>query len=149
MEARKLIERYAMEAHEENGVFVERHYPSGEARPASGSIYYYLGPGERSVFHQLEFDEYWIYNEGSTLDVWRIDADGRLAVLRCGTEDGAEPMVFFPKGCIFAARHRDPDVADGTFVTCVTVPRFDYSGSRLLGREEVVGICPEAEKFWD
>ena len=147
--AAQLIRRYAAAEHEENGLFIERHYPSSEQDPASGSIYYYLAPGEKSLFHRLEFDEYWIFNAGTTLDIWIIDAEGNLTVKRCGTDEDAEPMVFMPAGCTFAARHSSPDLPDGTFVTCITVPRFKYSGSTLLLEEEVVELCPAAKAFFE
>ena len=149
MRADELIKRYSMSDHVENGLFVERHYidDSGE-RPASGSIFYYVAPGERTAFHKIDCDEYWCYNAGCTLELWVIGLDGKLRVLSCGTGEGAEPFVRFAKGEIFASRLPE-DAHDGAFITCITVPRFSYDGFEMFTKDQIIALCPQTEKFWD
>ena len=148
MTAKELMKRYAMGAHVENGAFIERHYEhTGTDRAASGLIYYYVAPGERTEFHVIDCDEYWCYACGAPLEVWQIDADGRLTVERLGVDGGCEPVLYMKKGVTFASRPAS-DAPDGTFLSCLTVPRFRYESFRLLTKEEVCTLCPEAERFF-
>lgn len=148
MRAEALVKLYRMIPHEENGFYLERHYESKEAgRPASGGIYYYLGPEEISQFHVIDCDEYWVYVAGSPLEVWQITPEGEVKKQLLGAGLGLEPMVHIPAGNIFAARHL-PTAEDGTFVTCITVPRFQYEGWRLVEEKEILEKYPQAEEFF-
>ena len=148
MNAEELMQRYSMSTHLENGAFCEKHYPAcGAERAASGSIYYYVAPGERTAFHQIDCDEYWIYNLGAPLELWAAEPEGKLVVRRLGAEDGCEPMIYLPKGTVFASRLPE-DAPDGTFLTCITVPRFSYEGFTLIGQEQMTERYPEAKHFY-
>lgn len=149
MGVQDLLKKYNMSPHEENGSYCECHYPfAGEGRAESGSSYFYAPPGETTLFHKIDCDEYWCHNAGSPLEVWIISADGKLEIRKFGTDPDADPMLYFPEGVIFGSRNREPE-GEGTFFTCITVPRFSYDGFMLVGREEVLKICPEAGAFWD
>jgi len=149
MRADELSGRFEMAPHAENGKFLLCHYEDRSGRrPASGSIYYYVSPGERTEFHKIDCDEYWVFNAGVTLEIWVIGLGGKLQLRRCGTDAGAEPVVFFGAGEIFASR-LGSDAPDGTFVTCITVPRFTEEGFTLLRREEMVTQYPETAAFWE
>ena len=149
MRADQLIEQYSMAPHEEQGLYIERHFPfAGTGRAPSGHIYYYVAPGEHTDFHRIDCDEYWIYSAGETLELWVIGLDGTLSVKRCGAEAGAEPCVRFAAGEIFASR-LPADAPDGSFVTCVTVPRFTYEGFELFEKEKMCTLYPETATFWE
>jgi len=149
MRAEDFIQRFPMEGHIENGLFIERHYEHrGEGRPASGSIYFYVAPGEKTVFHRIDCDEYWIYNAGETVEIWVVTAGGGLEIRRCGVTDDAEPKIFLAAGEIFASRVSDK-ADDGCLVTCITVPRFRYDGSEMIEKDEMLKICPDTKKFWE
>lgn len=149
MTAEELCRRFDMQPHPENGAFSERHYEhAGGNRPASGSIYYYVAPDERTDFHRIDCDEYWCYNGGSPLDIWVIAPDGSVGVRRLGIEDGCEPFVYLPQGVIFASRH-DEAVTEGTFLTCITVPRFQYEGFELFEKEEILAEYPQTGAFFE
>lgn len=148
MKAKELIKKYAMEQHIENGAFIERHYESKTSgRAQSGSIYYYVAPGEITEFHRIDCDEYWSYNAGATIEIWIFDEEGVLHKHLLGITDGAEPLVYMKSGDIFASR-LSKDSSDGTFITCITVPRFTYDGFELFERERIIEMYPEAESFW-
>ena len=147
MLASELIKKYAMETHAEKGLFIETHYPcDGGERPTSGSIYYYVAPGEITGFHRIDCDEYWIYNAGCTLEICVVTTDGRVEIRRCGIDEDAEPKVYMEKGEIFASR-LSKEAEDGCFVTCITVPRFDYSGFELMDSAALGEIYPEIREF--
>ena len=148
MTAEELMRHFSMEAHIENGSFVEQHYENkAPGRAESGSIYYYVAPGERTQFHVIDCDEYWCYTKGSTLEVWVIDVSGTLSVHRLGVEAGCKPMLYVPKGAVFASRH-GAAVSEGTFLTCITVPRFSYEGFTMFSEAEMRSRFPETAEFF-
>ena len=150
MRADELARRFGLEPHVEGGSFVEldEPVPEGMGRAPSGVIYYHLGAEEFSDFHVLDSDEYWLWHAGSTLEIWMILPDGSLEKCRLGAEEGSAPCVLLKAGVIFGARHL-PDAQDGTFVSCVTVPRFSYESYRILPREEMLEKYPETAAFFD
>jgi len=144
-----LIRRFSLQPHIENGAFVERHYENAEAgRAESGLIYYYVAPDELTQFHVIDCDEYWCYVAGSPLDIWLLDPDGTLSVQRLGIAEGCEPAVFVRRGVAFASRHTGAP-EEGTFLSCVTVPRFSYEGFRMFDREEMIACCPQTAAFYE
>lgn len=146
--AETLLQRYSMSDHPENGAFLERHYPhDGAERASSGSIYYYVAPGERTAFHRIDCDEYWCYVRGAALEVWAIAPDGALTVHRLGVDADCEPLLYLKKGVIFASRHADA-ANEGTFLSCITVPRFTYAGFEMFTPEKVQKFCPGAKAFF-
>lgn len=149
IKAEVLARRFALGAHPENGMFVERHYAhEGPSRAASGSIYYYVAPGERTCFHRIDCDEYWVINCGAALELWVVTTDGRVDLRRLGTEPGTEPLVYLRRGEVFAARHRGK-VEDGSFVSCVTVPRFTYDGFEMFEDAEARKRWPDLGAFFE
>ncbi len=156
--ADELMKYFSMEEHPENGQFVEKHYvQEGEGRAASGSIYYYVAPGEKTAFHRIDCDEYWCYVAGDTLDLWQVSPEGEVSVMKLGIEKGAEPFVYVKKGRIFASRHSaetlNPQAdrgqtKEGTFLTCITVPRFTYEGFEMFSEEEMVKNYPQTAEFY-
>lgn len=144
----ELLLKYQMKPHEENGSFSECNYMfEGDGRAPSGSAYFFVPPGEKTLFHRIDCDEYWCFHAGTELDIWKVDTEGKLTREKFGLGPDAEPLIFFPKGVAFGSRNMDAD-GEGTFFSCVTVPRFSYSGFRILEQEEIVQICPETESFF-
>lgn len=144
----ELIRKYGMQPHEENGCYAEQHFPyAGDGRAPSGSSYFYVPAGESTQFHRIDCDEYWCYHGGDCLEVWIIDPTGHLEVKKLGLGEDAEPMLYFPQGSIFGSRNLSM-AGEGTFFTCITVPRFSYEGFELVDQEEVIRLCPETKAFW-
>ncbi len=147
MRGEDLAKLYKMQPHEENGSFVERHYlTTSQKRADSGAIYYFLGNKEKALFHQIDCDEYWAYVTGADLELWLI-TKGKLQKQILGLGQGKEPLIYIPKGTIFGAKHL-ADAEDGTFLSCITVPRFEYQGWRLVERDEIVKINPLTSDFF-
>lgn len=149
MTAEELAKRFDMQIHAENGSFCECHYiHEGEGRARSGSIYYYVGPTERTKFHRIDCDEYWNFVAGTTLLVYLLQEDGSSTMRKLGVEAGAEPLIYVPKGTIFASKHACP-TTEGTFITCITVPRFTYDGFTLISDEDMLAKYPQVATFLD
>ena len=150
MRADDLAARFNLEPHVEGGTFVELNeaVPEGMGRAPHGVIYYHLGSNEHSDFHVLDSDEYWLWHAGSTLEIWIVNDDGSMRIQRLGVEDGADPCVLIKAGVIFGARHM-AGACDGTFVSCVTAPRFSYEHYRILPREEMLEKYPASAAFFE
>ena len=147
--AEELKKRFGLEKHPENGAFLEKHYESDPMeRAASGSIYYYVGPDEITEFHVIDCDEYWCYVAGAPLQLWQIDSQGNSSVTMLGVNEDCLPFVYIKAGTLFASRHGRGE-KEGTFLTCITVPRFDYRGFRIIGREEIMKFNPNLRAFYD
>ena len=148
MTAKELAQRYQMAQHVENGTFTERHYThGGTERAASGSIYYYVAPGERTEFHRIDCDEYWCYIAGEPLEVWLADESGEVSVQLLGVAENCEPLLYVRKGLIFASRSRAAE--DGTFLSCITVPRFAEKGFELFSEEQMLREIPQVRRFYE
>ena len=146
--AEMLMERNNMQPHVENGCFVEKHYEADPSKRAeSGLIYYYVAPKEITEFHRIDCDEYWCFTAGGALSIWIIDESGAVSEKKFGIDADCEPAVYFKKGVIFASKSLSD--AEGTFLTCITVPRFSPEGFELFGREEMISKFPETEKFYE
>ena len=148
--AKNLSKRYQMDPHEEGGSFVDlKAERVAGTRDASGAIYYYLPPDQVADFHVIDCDEYWAFVAGDTLELWIVSPDGKLSAELLGVEASADPLVFVPAGCMFAARAHDAEAQrEGTFLSCITVPRFSYDGWRLVKRDELEALCPAALAFY-
>lgn len=146
---KELIERFGMTAHVEGGAFRElfRENEQPGPRPAHGVIYYMLDEGDVSDFHVLDADEYWLYHTGSDVELWWIDPQNKLQRTLLGMGPGAQPCALMPGGTVFGAKHASG--AEGaTLMSCVTAPRFTYEKYRILPKEEVLAMCPEAAAFF-
>ncbi len=144
MTAKELMDKYSMSAHVENGAFVEKHFKhEGDDRASSGSIYYYVAPSEKTAFHRIDCDEYWCYVCGAPLDLCCIEEDGTISYAKLGIEESCSPMFYFKKGVTFASKNTSSE--DGTFVTCITVPRFSYEGFEMFTTEEILTKHPTLE----
>ncbi len=149
LSAKTLIRRFQLSPHVEGGAFRELYREDGrtEERPASGVIYYLLGAGERSQFHLLDADEYWLYHVGPPLRLWLLKPQGVVETRLLGLTEGAQPCVLMKAGTVFGARH-EPNLPGDTLVSCVTVPEFSYQHYRILSRAEVLATWPRAEGFF-
>ena len=71
----------------------------------------------------------------------RADELKRAYRLEPHPEGGEKVMVVIPAGAVFAAENLRSDCY--SFVSCVTAPKFDYSGFRLIGRDELRERWPD------
>lgn len=148
MQAKELNRKYCRDEHIERGTFVElgeQRRPG--VRDAHGAIYYYVAPGEHTKFHRIDCDEYWCYHAGADLEVWCID-DGHISVTRLGCGEDCVPLLLIRQGTIFASRSRK-DAEDGTFLSCITVPRFAYKEFTMWEESEIRTAFPELAAFYE
>ncbi|WP_325053009.1 cupin domain-containing protein [Thermomonospora amylolytica] len=105
-------------------------YP-GERASATG-IYFFLPPGEESMWHVVRSDEVWFHHHGDPL-VLDLGGTGERpgpaepVLLGPDVTGGQRPQVLIPAGTWQAAR---PDGPRGTLVSCVVSPGFDFADFR-------------------
>ncbi len=142
--ADELRQAYNLSGHSEGGSFAEVYTSSSETdgRPSAGSIYFLLGAGEISHFHEIDCEEIWYYHEGCGLKI-TVLADGKMTQYLLGADirKGQRHMAVIPKGAIFAAENLNDD--GFTFVSCATSPKFRYEGFRLVGKKEIRERFPD------
>lgn len=140
----ELKEAYNLKGHSEGGWFSEVYTSSDEknGRHLAGSIYFLLGKGEISHFHQIDCDEIWYYHEGCGMKITVLTDDGmKQYFLGTDVRKGETHMAVIPKGAVFAAENLSND--GFTFVSCATSPKFLYEGFRLVGKKEIKEKFPD------
>lgn len=105
-------------------------------RSAGTAIYYLLGPGESSAWHQVRSAELWLWHRGGPLTLTlggAGDAPGHPVhhILGGELEAGEVPQFLVPPGVWQAAR---PTAEAEVLVSCVVVPGFDFADFRLEQR---------------
>ena len=146
----EIVRELKLEKHPEGGWFAEVYtapvsFAEGSGQRAlAGSIYYLLGGADISAFHEIDCDELWYYHEGTGMRLYVLKKDGSLVQHLLGSRlsQGALPMVRLEAGDIFAAENLDQD--GYTLISCMTAPKFCYEGWRMVSRDELLALCPEA-----
>lgn len=106
-------------------------YPAG--RSAGTAIYYLLGPGESSAWHQVRSAELWFWHRGGPLTLTlggTGDSPGATTELTLGADvaAGQQPQLLVPPRVWQSAR---PAAEEEVLVSCVVVPGFDFADFRL------------------
>jgi predicted cupin superfamily sugar epimerase len=140
-----LAEALDLTAHPEGGWFRETWrsdvripfaalpgYPAG--RSAGTAIYYLLGPGESSAWHQVRSAELWFWHRGGPLTLTlggAGDAPGEPVEHALGPDiaAGQLPQLLVPPKVWQSARPAGAEV----LVSCVVVPGFDFADFRMFG----------------
>lgn len=129
---------YKLKKHSEGGMFSEVYTSpfNKDNRALAGSIYFLLEGNEISHFHQIDCDELWFYHEGYGLKITALTEDERHEyLLGRNVENSEKQMVLIKKRTVFAAENIDKN--SFTFISCVTTPKFNYDGFRLIGKNEI------------
>lgn len=151
--ANELVTAYDLLPHPEGGYYKET-YRAGEMikadslperfggdRSLSTAIYFLLERGNFSAFHRIKSDECWHFYQGDPLSVYVIHPDGRLEVIRLGS-DSANGEVFqavVPAGCWFASESS----GEFSFVGCTVSPGFDFQDFELANADQLSKQYPQ------
>jgi predicted cupin superfamily sugar epimerase len=154
---KNLVEKFGMKPHPEGGWYAET-YRSSETiqqsalpvrfpgdRCFSTAIYFLLPAGVYSAFHRIRSDECWHFYEGEPLNIYVIDENGNLSVIKLGKNinEGERYQAIVPAGCWFASM---PATNEGfSFVGCTVSPGFDFEDFELANRKELAGLFPQHE----
>ena len=136
---------YSLNRHVEGGYFSEVYTApfNQNDRATAGSIYFLLAGKDVSHFHKIDCDEIWYFHEGCGLKIFVLQ-NGKLEEFLLGKniDEGQRAMVIIPAGAIFAAENLDAE--SYTFVSCMTTPKFNYEGFKLIMRQEFLNLYPQA-----
>ena len=138
---------YALTAHVEGGSFAEVYTSpvAQDGRATAGSIFFLLAGEDISHFHQIDCDEIWYYHEGGGLKIFVLKNGGlEEFLLGKNLAQNHRALVVIPAGAVFAAENLDKN--DYTFISCATIPKFSYDGFKLISRQELLKIYPEASE---
>ena len=139
-EARRLIERLALQPHPEGGWYRETwraDAPPG-ARASGTAILFLLEAGQKSHWHKVDATEIWLFHAGSPLRLATAPGnEGPITQIRLGpgVMAGETPQHCIPPGFWQAAE------ADRgwTLVSCVVSPGFEFAGFTLAAPDWAPG----------
>lgn len=152
MNATDMIQKLALQAHEEGGYFKQVYksddlvtLPDGRVRALATSILFLLTPDSPSHFHRLKSDEIWYYHAGQDLTVHMIFPDGRYETVEIGCSNDAQLQFTVPKGVIFGSTIESQNADDFAVVSCMVSPAFEYEDFELFAREDLLQQYPQHE----
>ena len=140
------IDQLQLQPHPEGGWFRETYRAeesiTRNALPArfdagrnfSTAIYFLLTSASFSAFHRIKSDEMWHFYDGDMLEVFVIDDQGTLQVIRLGRDinNGQVFQAVVKKGQWFASRC---SVNNGfSLVGCTVSPGFDFKDFEMADR---------------
>jgi uncharacterized protein len=129
--ASEIIRLLELKPHPEGGHFREtfRDARQVDGRAASTAIYFLLARGEHSHWHRVDAAEAWHWHAGAPLALDIVEADGRIARHRIGSDlaAGERPQAVVPVRAWQAAE----SLGDWTLCGCTVAPGFEFSGFEL------------------
>ena len=153
------VEQLQMLPHPEGGWYKET-YRSSDLIPATGlptrfageraastAIYFLLEHHHFSAFHRIKSDEVWHFYYGGPLDVYVLQPDGSLEIIRVGNNP-AEGEVFqavVKAGCWFASKPAKPHTF--SLVGCTVAPGFDFADFELADKNKLAAEFPAHEQL--
>jgi predicted cupin superfamily sugar epimerase len=135
-EAERLIELLQLTRHPEGGWYRETWRSNvrvGE-RAAGSAIFFLLEEGQRSQWHRVDADEFWLWHAGSALHLGVANADGgsaRRVVLGPEALSGEEPQLLIPAG-----HWQTANAVNGwALVSCMVIPGFEFAGFTMASQQ--------------
>lgn len=117
------------------------------ARNFSTAIYFLLPGNTFSAFHRIKSDEMWHFYDGDMLEVFVIDSQGALQVLRLGKDlsNGQVYQAVVKQGQWFASRC---SVTGGfSMVGCTVSPGFDFKDFEMADGSKLAKEFPQHEEL--
>lgn len=155
MTAQDYIRSLNLQPHPEGGYFAET-YRSAETIPAGSlpgrfsgarafgtAIYFLLESKDASALHRIQADEIWHFYAGGPLEVFVINPDATLIVIRLGSnpDRGEVFQAVVPAGCWFGSKPADG--TDFSLVGCTVAPGFDFADFELAERATLLAEFPQ------
>ena len=151
------ITRFNLQPHPEGGWYAET-YRSSEStnqlperfagpRNFSTAIYFLMPGNSFSAFHRIKSDELWHFYDGDMLEVFVIDEQGAMQIIRLGrdTANGEVFQATVRAGLWFASRC---SVKDGfSLVGCTVSPGFDFADFEMANRAELLKQYPRHSQY--
>ncbi len=133
-EVQRLIDALQLQRHPEGGWYGETFRSpdrittaDGRDRSAMTSIYYLLGPGDRSAWHRVRSDEIWYWHAGGVLELYDRAPDGKVIESHIGP-DGPFQAVRLARVWQSA---KPADADSWVLVSCAVAPGFEFEDFEL------------------
>jgi predicted cupin superfamily sugar epimerase len=155
MNAQYYIQSLNLQPHPEGGYFAETYRSTestpqsvlpdrfGGARAFGTAIYFLLESHHFSALHRIQADEIWHFYAGGPLEVFVLNPDATLTVIRLGN-DPTKGQVFqamVPAGCWFGSKTA-PDTVF-SLVGCTVAPGFDFADFEMGNRTALLREFPQ------
>ena len=151
---KRIVERFRLEPHPEGGYFREVYRSSTKfdhpdiaaadraERSAGTLIYFLLSGSDFSAFHRVRHsDEIWHLYAGGPLEIFVIDAAGKLSCRRLTTEvTQGDPTAIIP-GDNWQSARLAPG-ASWALGGCTVAPGFDYEDFEMPRADELIARFP-------
>lgn len=127
-----IIERLGLTPHPEGGWYREtwRAEAPGDARAGGTAIHFLLEAGQRSHWHRVDADEWWLWHAGAPLELRIAEPDS--AEIRTFQLGGDILAGYAPQCLVQANRWQTTEAPAGwALVSCIVVPGFEFSGFEL------------------
>ncbi len=98
-----------------------------------------------SAFHKIKSDECWHFYTGQTLNIYVLQQDGKLDIIRLGNDlnNGETFQFVVPANCWFASEPATN--SNFSFVGCTVAPGFDFDDFEMAKADELVALFPQHE----
>jgi len=152
------VQSLKLQPHPEGGYFAET-YRAEECIPAGAlparfggerafgtAIYFLLENHHVSALHRIQADEIWHFYAGGPLEVFVINPDASLRVIRLGNrpDQGEVFQAVVPAGCWFGAKPAGAtDSAGFSLVGCTVAPGFDFADFEMGSRAALLIEFPQ------
>jgi uncharacterized protein len=156
-DAKYWVEKLQMQSHPEGGFFAETYRSteiisknslpkrfSGDRNYSTG-IYFLLESHHFSAFHRIQSDEMWHFYAGETLNVYYIDDEGLMQIIRLGNnpENGEVFQAVVPAGVWFGSKPVNEN--SYSLVGCTVAPGFDFHDFEMANRDTLLAEYPQHE----
>jgi len=111
-------------------------------RAMGSAIYFLLDKTDISALHRIKSDEIWHFYLGASIQLYLIDAKGKLEIKKLGInpEAGELPQAVIPAGSWFGAKLSDP--TSFSLLGCTVAPAFDFNDFEFGKRAELIKLYP-------
>ena len=128
MSAAEIIAKLGLQPHPEGGWYRETWKGPEVAGRASGTaILFLLQAGERSHWHRVDADEFWLWHAGAPLVLSMGETSAREVRLGPDVLGGEVVQAVVPAGWWQAAR----STGEWSLVSCTVSPGFRFEGFEL------------------
>lgn len=158
-DAKYWVEKLKMQSHPEGGFFAETYRStekidnnslpkrfSGDRNFSTG-IYFLLESHHFSAFHRIQSDEMWHFYAGDALNVYYIDNEGNMQIIKLGNNPENEEVfqAVVPAGVWFGSK---PAVENSySLVGCTVAPGFDFADFEMPDRHTLLQEFPQHENI--